>query len=262
MIVQSIADDNISAAEAAALRAAWRSMKHKDLLRYLRAYAISTLFHSSKCVKPLSSLEREMVVANRFANTNLEHYNDVTEMWRLYWEDEVVPFEPWHDVFGHQNGPETAGSAELFRKNCPRATDAGFSFSVRNPNGKSVAKDWRLTMPRGKGYFVGRTAEWLWQRFVADGLTNFALLERAHLYPLLAYGRDLSAVLHPQFPAAVVTLTELQRGAGKAWLAKIGAMRLALASKDAPIRVRTNNRIGAAVDFIIATPFMLAEEGR
>lgn len=262
MIVQSIADDNISAAEATALRAAWRSMKHKDLLRYLRAYAISTLFHSSQRVKQLSSLEREMVVANRFANTNLEHYNDVTEMWRLYWEDEVVPFEPWHDVFGHQNGPETAGSAELFRKNYKRATDAGFSFSVRNLNGKNVAKDWRLTMPRDKGYFVGTTAQWLWQRFVADGLKNFGLLERAHLYALLAYGRDLSAVLHPQFPATAVTLTELQRGAGKAWLANIGATRLALASTDAQIRVRTNNRIGAAVDFIIATPFMLAEEGR
>ena len=79
---------------------------------------------------------------------------------------------------------------------------------------------------------------------------------------VLSYGRDLSAVLHPQFPATAVTLTELQRGAGKAWLANIGATRLALASTDAQIRVRTNNRIGAAVDFIIATPFMLAEEGR
>ena len=262
MIVQSIADDNISTEEATALRTAWRSMKKKDLLRYLRAYGISTLFHSSKRVKQLSSLERMMVVANRFADSDLEHYNDVTEMWRLYWQDEVVPFEPWHDVFGHQNGPETAGSAELFRKNYQRATDAGFSYSVRNLNGEIRTKDWRVAMPRGKGYFVGPTAEWLWQRFVADGLKNFGLLERAHLYALLAYGRDLGAVWHPHFPDTAVTVGELEQGAGKAWLAKIGNARLALASKDAQIRLRTNNRMGAAIDFIIATPFMLAEEGR
>ena len=70
-IVQSFADDNISAGDAAALRAAWPSMKHKDLLRYLRVYAFSTLSHFSKRVEQLSSLEREMVVVNRFVNTDL-----------------------------------------------------------------------------------------------------------------------------------------------------------------------------------------------
>lgn len=262
MIVQSIADDSISTVEATALRTAWRSMKKKDLLRYLRAYAISTLFHSTQRVKQLSSLERVMVTANRFADTNLEHYNDVSETWRLYWQDEVVPFEPWHDVFGHQNGPETAGSAELFRKNYKRATDAVFSYSLQNLNGEERAKDWRAIMPRGKGYLIGTTAEWLWQRFVSDGLKNFGPLERAHLYALLGYGRDLGAVLHPRFPDTAVTLGELRHGAGKAWLAKVGAARLALESKDADIRERSNDRIGAAIDFIIATPFMLAEEGR
>lgn len=262
MIVQNIADDNISAAEAAALRTAWRSMVRKDLLRFLRAYAISSVFHSSQRIKQLSSLERTMVIANRFADTNLEQYNDVTEVWRLYWEDDVMPFVPWHEVFGHQNGPEAAGSAQLFRIHYKRATDATLSDSMQLLNGKERAKDWRVTMPRGKGYFVGTTAEWLWQRFVADGLKNFGLLERAHLYALLAYGRDLGAALHPRFPDTAVTQSELAQGAGKAWLAKVGAASLALENKDAQIRVRTNDRIGAAIDFIIATPFMLAEEGR
>ncbi len=262
MIVHSIADDSISADEAAALRRAWRGMAEKDLLRFLRSYAISTLFHSTQRIKQLSSLERHLVTANRFADTNLEQYYDVPELWRLYWEEEVIPFEPWHEVFGHQNGPETAASAGLFRKNYKRATDANFSSSRMDFNGTERVKDWRLSMPRGDGYLVGATAEWLWQRFVADGLKNFGPLERAHLYALLAYGRDLGAVLHPQFPDTAVTLAELNQAAGKAWLAKVGATRLPLGSNDADVRERTNDRIGAALDFIIATPFMLAEEGR
>lgn len=262
MIVQNFADDTISAAEATALRTAWRSMAKKDLLRFLRAYAISTLFHSPARVKQLTSLDRFMITANRFADTNLEHYSDVPEMWRLYYEEEVVPFAPWHDVFGHQNGPETAASAELFRKNYRRATDANFSESTQDLNGTARLKDWRATMPRGNGYVVGATAEWLWERFVADGLKNFGPLERAHIYALLGYGRDVAAVLHPQTANTAVTVSELGKGAGKAWLAKAAALRLPLASADADIRKRTNDRIGTAIDFIIATPFMLAEEGR
>ncbi len=262
MIVQNIADDSISVTEAAALRKAWRSMAKKDLLRFLRAYGISTLFHSTARVKQLTSLDRFMITANRFADTNLEHYSDIPEMWRLYYEEEVIPFAPWHDVFGHQNGAETAGSAELFRKNYRRATDANFSYSAQDLNGKQRAKDWRTTMPRGEGYFIGATAAWLWERFVSDGLKNFGPLERAHVYALLGYGRDLAGVLHPQFADTAVTLNELGQGPGKAWLAKVAAARLPLESKDADLRERTNDRIGAAIDFIIATPFMLAEEGR
>ncbi len=262
MIVQNFADDNISATEAAALRKAWRSMAKKDLLRFLRAYAISTLFHANTRVKQLTSLDRFMIAANRFADTNLEHYNDVPEMWRLYYEEEVIPFAPWHDVFGHQNGVETAASAELFRKNFRRATDASFSESAQDLNGRERLKDWRATMPRGDGYFIGTSAQWLWERFVSDGLKNFGPLERAHLYALLGYGRDLAAVLHPQSADTAVTLGELTQGPGKAWLAKVATSRLPLESKDPDIRQRTNDRIGAAIDFIIATPFMLAEEGR
>lgn len=262
MIVQSIADDSISLNEASALRQAWRAMPQKDLLRFLRAYAISTLFHSSQRIKQLTSLERHMVIANRFADTNREQYYDVPEIWRLYWEEDVRPFEPWHEVFGHQNGPETAGSAELFRKNYLRATEAAFSYSVEDFNGTDRAKDWRRLMPAAKPYLVGASAEWLWQRFVADGLKNFGALERAHLYALIAYGRDLAAVLHPRFPDTAVTLAELNAPAGKAWLAKVGALRLPLDSTDADVREQSNDRMGAALDFIVATPFMLAEEGR
>ena len=262
MIIQSIADDSISATEAAALRQAWRSMAKKDLLRFLRAYAISSLFHSPQRVKQLTSLERYMIIANRFADTNLEQYYDVPEMWRLYYEEEVQPFAPWHDVFGHQNGPEAAASAELFRKHYLRATNANFAYSVEDFNGRPRAKDWRASMPGGKAYYIGASAEWLWERFVADGLKNFGPLERAHVYALLGYGRDLATVLHPHFPDTPVTLAELGQGAGKAWLTKIATLRLPLESKDATIREHTNDRIGAAIDFIIATPFMLAEEGR
>lgn len=220
------------------------------------------LFHSPDRIKQITSIERFMLIANLFADTNLEHYYDIPETWRLDWDEEAMPIAPWHGVFGHQSGPEAAGSAALFAKHFKFVTDAGFSVSRNDFNGNVRAKDWRVSVPRGAGYTVGRTAAWRWQRFIADGLKNCGPLERAHLYALLAQGTDLAAVLHQSATDTPVSLAELEHPTGRAWLAATAATRVPLDDRDEDLRIRTNDRIGAAIDFVMATPFMLAEEGR
>ncbi|MBX9607227.1 MAG: DUF1800 family protein [Gammaproteobacteria bacterium] len=262
MIVQGMADDQISPGEAQALRRAWRAMPRKDLLRFLRVYAISTHFHSPQRTRQLSSLDRFMIFANRFTDSNLENYGDVVESWRLHLEEGVIPFEPWHEVFGHQTGPEAAASADLFRKHYARASDAHFAGSKQSMKGHTRYKDWRALMPHATRYEVRATAEWLWQRFIADGLKNFGPLERGHVYALLATGRDLGAVLRPNAANTRVTPEDLASGAGLEWMTRTASRTLALASRSPDARATANDRIGAAVAFIIATPFMLAEEGR
>ncbi|MGE0859313.1 MAG: DUF1800 family protein [Gammaproteobacteria bacterium] len=262
MIVQGMADDQLSQGEAQALRRAWRAMPRKDLLRFLRAYAISTHFHSPQRARQLSSLDRFMIFANRFTDSNLEHYRDVVESWRLHLEEGFVPFEPWHEVFGHQTGAEAAASADLFRKYYARASDARFAGSKQSLSGRTRYKDWRALMPPAARHQVRATAEWLWQRFVADGLKNFGLLERGHVYALLTTGRDLGAELRPRAAGTRVMPKDLKSGAGLQWMKRTAARTLPLASRSPESRAAANDRVGAAVAFIIATPFMLAEEGR
>lgn len=268
MIIQGLASDNPSKAEIAGLRQAWASMARKDLLIFLRAYAISTYFHSPTRIKQWTSIERFMLVANNFAHSNLEQYYDVPEEGRLFWDEEFVPFEPWHDVFGHQNSNEAAGSAELFRKHLGAATDGAYRFTDVNHDfgGRNYKKDWRRNLAPTPGtlqYRVDTTAEWLWNRFIADGLKNFGPLERAQVYSLLAYGTDAAEHFRPSNENVALTLTDLQGNAAiAADLARVGNKLLPLAHTNVDIRDATNRRIGAAISFIIATPFMFAQEGR
>ena len=77
MIVMGLADDELSEREANALKTAWRSMQDKDLLRFIQAYAVSTLFHSANRVKRWTSIDRHLLVANLFADRNNEHLVDL-----------------------------------------------------------------------------------------------------------------------------------------------------------------------------------------
>ena len=266
MIVQGIADDYINANEASALRQAWQSMQTKDFLQFIRAYAVSALFHSPDRIKQWTSLERFLLISNRFTHSNLESYNDTTEVWRLFWEEEIRPFFPIHNVFGHQTGEEAAKSSEIFRKHLAARTEGGYRFNspAYDFGGTIYYKDWAANMPKdGSNQFtVAHAAEWLWMRFIAD-MGNYGPLEKAHLYALLASGQDLSKQVYPSEPGRVVTLNELETDAAViAVVDALGAQALALDSGDQNERMAANERVGQAVNFIASTPFMLAQEGR
>lgn len=258
LIVQGMADDSLSPGETAALRQAWRGMPRKNLLRFLRAYAVSTLFHARSRVKYMTSIERFVTIANLIADTNREHYHDVFESWRLFWDEEILPFRPVHDVFGHQTGPEAAASAAILRKHYAASTEGVWRYVDHD----AYRKDWRRLLPKSGKLTVKQTAEWLWDRFIIDGRRNLGALERAHLYALIADGKDLGLAYRPADPERPVTLATLTSKSGKAWLSRTGARKLELDSRNRDSARWANQRIGAAVAFLITTPYMLAQEGR
>lgn len=266
MIIQNMADDYIDATEAAALRQAWASMAEKDFLKFIRAYAVSTLFHSPNRIKQWTSIERYLMIVNRFTHSNMESYHDTTQVGRLFWEEEMVPFVPIHNVFGHQRGEEAARSSEIFRKHISSRTESGYWFN--SPayvfDGVTYLKDWASLIPKGAAneYTAVQVAQWLWMRFIAD-LKNYGPLEKAHLYALLATGQDLSKNVYPTEPGRIVTLAELESDQNViAIVDALGAQTLALDSEDANLRLTANGQVGQAVNFIVTTPFMLAQEGR
>ena len=266
MIVQGIADDYIDDNEAAALRQAWQSMQTKDFLQFIRAYAVSPIFHSSNRIKQWTSIERYLLINNRFTHSNLESYHDTTQVGRLFWEEEMRPFFPIHNVFGHQTGEEAAKSSEIFRKHISSRTESGYWFNAPayDFDGTIYYKDWAAFMPKDtSGQFtIAHAAEWLWMRFIAD-MANYGPLEKAHLYALLASGEDLSKQIFPSEPGRVVTLNELQNDLSVITAVEALATQLLdLDSGDQNARMTANERVGQAVNFIVSTPFMLAQEGR
>ncbi|MGI9336082.1 MAG: DUF1800 family protein [Gammaproteobacteria bacterium] len=265
-IVRDLADDDLSNTEIAALRRAWRSMKDKDLLRFLRAYAVSTLFHSKNRVKRWTSIDRHLLTANLYAHRNAEHYADTTNMGLLLWFEEIRPFHPLHDVFGHQTGPEAAASADIFRKQYAISTERGWRFlkTSWDYEGGELKKDWRRAMgKRGGRYSVEAVAKWLWRRFIADGLKNYGPLEQAHLHALLATGDDIALLAHPSNIDKPVTVDEIaSRPSLRRLIQDLGNARMALNEAGSGKRAVANERIGQAINFITATPYMFAQEGR
>jgi hypothetical protein len=260
IIIRGLADDEIDAGEAAALRTAWRSMPRKDLLSFLRAYATSTLFHSPNRLHYQTSFDRHLTFANHYTQSNEEVYADSTQLWRLTWTEQESPFNPDHGVFGAQTGIDARDNAGIFRGNYNTMA----SYYLLWADGWSVKKDWALLAPRASdgSYPVALVAEWLWQRFVADGLKNFGPLERTYVYALLATGKDASSLAHPGTPEQPVTLAETQAPTLQTLLGTWGNSNLKLASTVTADRTEANVRVNQAISFIAATPFIFVQEGR
>lgn len=268
IIIAGLADDNLTEQKRGRLRQAWRSMQRKDLLRFLRAYAISDVFHDSDRIKYHTSIERHLLAANLIGLNNAEHFRDLAEDWRLEWAENSRPFEPEHNVFGAQTGIEAANSALVFRINYNNATESGYRFQepvIQYPSMSPKEKDWGAKIPRStNGYYrVRDVARWLWQRLLADGHKQYGRLERAHLHALLANGKHLSAIADPDHPGKVISATALAPGTPLAGLVtRLGKKNIALGSTNPQFRQKANRRVGQAVNFILATPFALAQEGR
>jgi hypothetical protein len=264
-IVSELADDAMTDGKARVIREAWADMPQKSLLGFLRAYAVSTLFHSSSRLKYWNSPERYLIVTNRVMATNEE--NDLNAYRVDAFEAEgVTIFEPVHNVFGSQTGREAADSADVFRAQLNAMMDDEWLYrrGEAELSGIQWTKDWSDLVPRSDGGYVVRdVAEWLWQRFVADGLRNFGTLERAYLYALLATDSDFGELAAPGDADHVYTVEELEEDPALTMLIDgLAASRMNLASADARDRLVAHERLGQAIDFIAATPYVFAQEGR
>jgi hypothetical protein len=266
MIISGLADDNLNEAKIAQIRRAWAAMQPKDLLTFLRAYAISTLFHSEDRIKYLSSIDRNMLLANKVGLNNEENYLDLHQTLG-YRQEDVQAFHPTHNVFGNQTGVEASSSADVFRNNYNRvtSTDGRYRRASGEVFGRLWERDWGSVVPVGQGgeYVVRNVAEWLWNRFIGDGLKHFGPLERAHVYALLASNRDLIYLASPEDLSRVITSSELEtEPALIALVDNLSNQSLFLASSDSDERHYANERIGQAINFIVATPYIFAQEGR
>ena len=266
MIVEGLADDNLDSKTRELLQNTWKAMPVKDLLEFIRAYAISESFHSPKRVKFHDSIDRNIFITNQFLLSNEENYLDL--YYPLYFASENVNvFRPKHNVFGGQTGTEAAESADVFRQQYNRSTGKFYAMYTANGEkyGKVWAKDWGAVIPAGSGggYNVKDVAEWLWNRFVVDGLKNFGLLERAHVYALLATGYDLSYLSNPTSPDRVIKKKDLETDQYLIDLmSQLGESVIHLDSQDESTRIAANRRVGQATNFITATPYIFAQEGR
>jgi hypothetical protein len=265
MIIGGLADDNLDADKISRIRSAWASMPEKNLLDFLRAYAISTLFHDPGRIRYLSSIDRNLLILNQMTLVNEANYLGAYSP-RLYEEEDVEVFYPRHNVFGGQTGREAADSADVFLANYNTVT--GLSQRLRLVSkaklDRTWEKDWAAVVPAGAGggYVVSDVAEWLWKRFIGDGLKHFGPLERGHVYALLATELDLGYLSDPQNPGRVITTADVQASPLAELVEDLGSRALPLDSADSAQRLAANRRVGQAVNFIVGTPFIFAEEGR
>jgi len=279
MIIKHLADDNLAPEATKRIRDSWASMSPKNLLTFLRAYAVSEDFHSSSRFKYASSIERTVGVFNSMIVSEDDHkYQFYDPTYPLYKEG-TTPFRPTHDVFGHQTGLEASDSADVFRANYNRSTkDAGiysrsyYAVKVdgsypKDAEGNRKAKwekNWGAKIPTNSSgeYIVDSVASWLWSHFIGDEGKNYGILERAHIVALLN-GKDIGLFLDGDNPLRVYTLAELTDDTGiKRLIGDGAAAKMALDSTVVKDRREANGRVGLAIAFIVATPYIYAQEGR
>ncbi len=270
MIISTLADDNLDDTRKNEIRAIWAGLNTKDLLTFLRKYAISTTFHHTDRVKYWTSIERNLLHINLASQSNFESYRGYySPEWRIN-DESVALFRPVHNVFGHQTGLEAANGPAAFQTVYERTIQHYWYFARAEETTDRWRKDWRKNISANSAgnYTVANVAEQLWHHFIADGLKNFGVLERYHIYALLASGQDLGFFIDPEDPGHTYTEAELNAaladttiGLGKV-LSDLGSAKMLLASNNNDLRTQANWRIGMAVNFILATPFAFAQEGK
>lgn len=251
----------------------------KNLLPFLWAYAISKDFHSPKRFKYHTSITRNMRVMEQLIIDNDElKANLYNPVYRLSLE-EITLFRPFHDVFGHQNSIEASDNSKIFQTNYNRSID-GLSFysvsfiCIKDENGiclkdqnnnyiASWEKEWRDVIPKNSSgkYVTKEVALWLWKRFIGDNGKNFGPLEEAHIVALLN-GKDLSLLLDETGPLIIYDLNAITNdNSVKQKLQDASVAIMNLDSSDIKLRRDADYRVGTAIAFIAATPYIFAQEG-
>ncbi len=265
IIIRNLADDHLDETEAAAIQGAWDALAPKELLPFLQAYAVSTTFHSPTRVKHWSSIERHVKASHLIALTReaaIAGYYDAR--WPA-WQEGARVFRPTRNVFGNQTGLDAAGSAMVFRSAYNLSSDSNWFYSRTGEEEDGWLKDWGAVVPAAADgtWRVKEVSEWLWQRFIADGLDNFGPLERAHVYALVGSSKDLGLFVDENDPTATITGEDLETKASLGELVSdMEIATVALGSDDPEKRQTANRRIGLALCFILSTPYAFVQEGR
>ncbi len=201
MVIESLADNNLSESKKSLLRSSWASMGvNRVLLDFIQAYAISELFHSADQIRYLTSHERALYMANKNNLENIEAYfgggsyqgRAGRTVGSVINDDNAGEFfRPLHNVFGGQTPQEAADSALSFENNYNRLTDREYEMrdSVQCDEcnlGQAWEKQWQNVLPRRAdgNFYVADVARWLWVHATGSD-DNYTQLEQAQLYSLL-----------------------------------------------------------------------------
>ncbi len=252
------------------IRDTWDTV-NMNLLDFLREYAISTQFHRSDRVKYLTAFERNMTTTMLNTLTNEEAYalyetgNSANRSPKTRMERQSAElFKPAHFVFGGQTGADAIGSSDIFKE--------AYNANVNSPNFLAKAddstpawqKDWGAVIPPdGNGdHLAGDVALWLWNRFVPHAAARYTIQERAVLSSLLSAGKDFPTLVEdgglPQQTVAQGYASSDLNDAGQAYLGLIQTSEQTVLDLQT---VEDNFRIGMAINFISATPFMFTQTG-
>lgn len=232
MIVQGLADDNLSEGKKRTIRTVWRNMGvNRNFLSFIRGYALSRLFHNPTQFKHATSLDRAIYQANRYNTSNLEAYYGGTRFFKADFNNQNTRnveqigvnildiirrdnagdvFEPINNVFGAQSSAEAANSSLAFSENYNRSANSNeFGYLDNFANrcndcdaGSRWVKDWTNVIPPQNGnYRVEYVARWLWQH-ITGGLTGYTAVEEAHLSSLLGAVSPVSEDFGQENPTA------------------------------------------------------------
>ena len=254
---------------------------NKNFLKFIQNYATSKLFHSINRIKYRTSIDRNILLTNKYTLDNYESYHELN--YQTSSKDGFEPFSLLHDVFGHQTGKEAFNSPEVFANAYTNATQKNWHFryyheTLVNDDGTKIVdeetgatlytpwiKEWGKVIPANSDnkYIVKDVAKWLWNHFVGDNGRNFGTLEKAHIYALLN-GKDLGYFLYKldttRDPEHDYTVEELESFESEINDASISVMKINSDDKDE--RIESSRYIKYAVAFISALPYTFVEEGR
>lgn len=248
IIINHFGDDNLDANKIDVIQEEWRSMDKRNLLDFIRAYAVSKIFHSADRVKYRTAFDRNLLIQNLTTLDN-EGYFALGNTPRQQMRTEGAEiFKPTHGVFGGQTGSEASRNSSIFReaykRNVTRSFDLGATKKLGyiDSQGDPVDwyKDWAEVIPSDSlsKYDISAVGLWLWTRIIGDGGKNYDELARAHIESLLSTGLDLNTATNNDITP------------------------LTLGSAVQQNREEANRRVGLAVNFITMMPYMFAEEGR
>jgi hypothetical protein len=289
IIVSGLADENLDSAKSlitdaadtnitpkiATIRNIWRSIPRKNLIEFIRKYAISTAYHNATRVKFVHTVDRTLTNANTTVVTNQELSNGFVRYDYEIYTENIRAFRPVHDVFGGQTGLEASNTDDVFGNvhNSMVSGQYGAIGFWNNATSTVVRlKDYRTMLPKSSNITTLEVAQFLWKRLLGDAsLAYFGSLERAHLVALLSTGRDLSyfscgsAITKvTDCPAAVnsTPITESQVNSTFSGIISTAAAKNMFAAGASQASIDDDNeRVGSAVDFILATPFNLVHLG-
>lgn len=275
VLIDHFADDNIDDNKRAIIRQAWKENEPKDLLSFLRAYAISETFHQHNTFKFHNAFDRNLIVQNKNTLSNEESFSRKASLFAQMRTEGAEIFNPAHDVFGGQTGLQAANNPNIFKAAYTRNVlkpnvlgEAERTYTDSSGNVKVWQKDWGSIAPyHNNTFYVKHVASWLWERFIADDKANFDKQAKAQVYAMLAKGTDFGYLASITYPGVFTadqsfSTDEIENNPDlHALYHELKKGVIDLESADPAVRKKANENVGLAINFITATPYVFALEG-